>query len=156
LGHLFPYFNAADQAELSRIWGDIHVSADDVFVHVHFVVVFSFFWSFEDEDRGRSSASLDTFAVDSLRQVCYPLGMKTTLSVTEAQRKLLRLVASKETITLRQREETVAFIVPRERMEALLETMEIMANPAAMRAIRRDQCGKGKYLPLSVLDENEG
>ena len=53
-------------------------------------------------------------------------------------------------------EETVAFIVPRERMEALLETMEIMANPAAMRAIRRDQSGKGKYLPLSVLDENEG
>ena len=82
--------------------------------------------------------------------------MKTTLSVTEAQKKLLRLVESNETITLRKREETVAFIVPRERMEALLETMEIMGNPAAMRAIRRDQSGKGKYLPLSVLDENEG
>ena len=79
--------------------------------------------------------------------------MKTTLSVTEAQTKLLRLVESKETITLRQREETVAFIVPRERMEALLETMEIMANPAAMRAIRRVQSGKGKYLPLSALDD---
>ena len=82
--------------------------------------------------------------------------MKTTFSVTEAQTKLLRLVESKETITLRQREETVAFIVPRERMEALLETMEIMGNPAAMRGIRRDRSGKGKYLPLSVLDENEG
>src|SRR5882724_8223779 len=82
--------------------------------------------------------------------------MKTTLSVTEAQTKILRLVESKETITLRQREQTVAFIVPRERMEALLETMEIMANPVAMRAIRRDQSGKGKYLPLSALDENEG
>ena len=82
--------------------------------------------------------------------------MKTRLSVTEAQRTLLRLVESKETITLQKREETVAFIVPRERMEALLETMEVMANPAAMRAIRRDQSGKGKYLPLSVLDENKG
>ena len=82
--------------------------------------------------------------------------MKTTLSVTEAQKKLLRLVDSKETITLRKREETVAFIVPRERMESLLETMEIMSNPAAMRAIRRDQSGKGKYVPLSVLDEDEG
>ena len=68
----------------------------------------------------------------------------------------MQLVALKETITLRQREETVAFLVPRERMEALLETMEVMANPAAMRAIRRDQSGKGKYLPLSVLDEDEG
>ena len=82
--------------------------------------------------------------------------MKTTLSVTEAQRKLLQLVASKETITLQKREETVAFLVPRERMEALLETMEILGNPAAMRAIRRDQSGKGKYLPLSVLDEDAG
>ena len=82
--------------------------------------------------------------------------MKTRLSVTEAQRTLLRLVESKETITLQKREETVAFIVPRERMEALLETMEVMANPTAMRAIRRDQSGKGKYLPLSVLDEDKG
>lgn len=82
--------------------------------------------------------------------------MKTTLSVTEAKTRLLRLVESKETIALRQREETVAFIVPRERMEALLETMEIMADPVAMRAIRRDQSGKGKYVPLSDLDENEG
>ena len=38
-------------------------------------------------------------------------------------------------------------------MEALLETMEILANPEAMRAIRRDQSGKGKHLPLSVLEE---
>ena len=82
--------------------------------------------------------------------------MKTTLSVTEAQRKLLQLVESKKTITLQKREETVAYLVPRERMESLLETMEVMANPAAMRAIRRDQSGKGKYLPLSVLDEGKG
>ena len=76
--------------------------------------------------------------------------------MAEAQAKLPRLVESNETITVRKREETVAFIVPRERMEALLETMEILSNPAAMRAIRRDQSGKGKYLPLSVLDEDEG
>jgi hypothetical protein len=54
---------------------------------------------------------------------------------------------------VRQNHETVAFLVPRDRMEALLETMEIMANPKAMAAIRRDRSGKGKYLPLSVLDE---
>jgi PHD/YefM family antitoxin component YafN of YafNO toxin-antitoxin module len=82
--------------------------------------------------------------------------MKTTFSVAEAQARLPQLVKSRETIALRKREETVAFIVPRARMEALLETMEILANPAAMRAIRRDQSGKGKYLPLTVLDEDEG
>ena len=82
--------------------------------------------------------------------------MKTTLSVSEAQAQLPRLVRAKETITVRRRDETVAFIVPRERMEALLETMEILSNPAALRAIKRDQSGKGKYLPLSVLDEDKG
>ena len=80
--------------------------------------------------------------------------MKTTFSISEAQAQLPRLVRSKETITVRKNDEAVAFIVPRERMEALLETMEILANPAARSAIRRDQSGKGKYLPLSVLDED--
>ena len=96
------------------------------------------------------------FGVAGLGRVGYEADMKATLSVKDARAKLLQLVASKETITLRRREETVAFIVPRERMESLLETMEIMANPAAMRAIRRDRSGKGKYLPLSVINEDEG
>ena len=80
--------------------------------------------------------------------------MKTTFDIAEAQTRLAKLVQTKQTVTLRQDNETVAFLVPRERMEALLETMEIMANPEAMRAIRRDQSGKGKYLLLSVLDED--
>lgn len=29
-----------------------------------------------------------------------------------------------------------------------------MTNPNAMRAIRRDQSGRGKYLPLAGLDED--
>lgn len=80
--------------------------------------------------------------------------MKTTFDIAEAQAQLPKLVRNKQTVSLRQDNETVAFLVPRDRMEALLETMEIMANPDAMRAIRRDQSGKGKYLPLSVLDED--
>ena len=60
-----------------------------------------------------------------------------------------------QAVSLRQNDETVVFLVPRDRMEALLETMEIMANPKAMRAIRRDQSGKGKYLPLSRLDAGQ-
>ena len=80
--------------------------------------------------------------------------MKTTFDLAEAQARLPRLVRFKQTLSLRQNNETVAFLVPRERMEALLETMEILANPQAMRAIRRDQSGKGKYLSLSLLDES--
>ena len=79
--------------------------------------------------------------------------VKTTFKIREAQAKLPKLVHSKQTVSVRSNGQTVAFIVPRERMEALLETMKVLANPQAMRAIRRDQSGKGRYLPLSVLDE---
>ena len=90
-----------------------------------------------------------------MEALLFTMRMKTIFSVAEAQTQLARLVRANETISLRQRDETVAFLVPRERMEVLLETMEILSNPAAMRAIRRDQSGKGKYLPLSALDEDQ-
>jgi antitoxin YefM len=82
--------------------------------------------------------------------------VKTSFSIEEARFRLPKLARGKQTVSLREADETVAFLVPRERMEALLETMEILANPKAMRAIRRDRSGRGKYLPLSVLDENQG
>jgi hypothetical protein len=80
--------------------------------------------------------------------------MKTTFDIAEAQARLPKLVRGKQTLSLREHNQTVAFLVPRERMEALLETMEILANPQAVRAIRRDRFGKGKYLSLSALDED--
>jgi organic hydroperoxide reductase OsmC/OhrA len=85
---------------------------------------------------------------------CYTSTVKTTFDIAEAQARLPKLVRGKQTVSLREADETVAFLVPRDRMEALLETMEILANPDAMKAIRRDQSGKAKYLPLSVLDED--
>jgi hypothetical protein len=39
-------------------------------------------------------------------------------------------------------------------MEALLEQMEILANPQAMKAIQRARRGKAKDYPLSALDED--
>jgi antitoxin YefM len=80
--------------------------------------------------------------------------VKTTFDIVEAQARLPKLVRAKQTLSLRQANETVAFLVPRDRMEALLETMELLANPQARRAIRRDRSGKGRYLPLSALDED--
>lgn len=80
--------------------------------------------------------------------------MKTTFDIAEAQARLPKLLRTKQTVSLQQGKKTVAFLVPRDRMEALLETMEILANPRAVRAIRRDQSGRGKYLPVSVLDED--
>jgi hypothetical protein len=40
-----------------------------------------------------------------------------------------------------------------ERMEAIAETLEIMADPKAMQAIGRARRGQGIYYPVTVLDE---
>jgi antitoxin YefM len=85
--------------------------------------------------------------------------MKTTVTAAEAKSqfsRLLRQVEAGETIAISKRDETVAFLVPRARLEALVETLEIMGNPAALRAIRQHEAGKLSFHPLSVLDEDEG
>jgi hypothetical protein len=38
-------------------------------------------------------------------------------------------------------------------MEAIVETLEIMADPEAMKALRRAREGEGKYYPVAALDE---
>ena len=79
--------------------------------------------------------------------------VKTTLNITDAQAQLPRLLRSKKTVTICRRGETVAFLVSRERMESIFETLEILSNPGAMKAIRRARSGKGKYIPLEQLEK---
>ena len=73
--------------------------------------------------------------------------MKSTYSVTEAQSRLPGLLKASErgaAIAIRRRNETVAYLVSRDRMEAIIETLEILANPDAMKAIRGHRAGKTK------------
>ena len=49
---------------------------------------------------------------------------------------------------------TVAYIISRDRMEAIIETLEIMGNREAMMAISDYQAGKMKMRDVSALDEN--
>jgi antitoxin YefM len=82
--------------------------------------------------------------------------VKTTYSITSAQAKLPKLVreCAKGLITITKRDETVAYVVSRERMEAIIETLEIMGNPKAMKALKDAREGKTKYYPLESLDED--
>ncbi len=85
--------------------------------------------------------------------------MKTTVTAAEAKNqfsRLLRQVEAGETIAISKRDETVAFLIPRTRLEALVESLEILGNPAAMRAIRQHEAGKLSFHPLSALDEDDG
>lgn len=85
--------------------------------------------------------------------------MKTTVTAAEAKAQFTRLlqqVEAGETIAISKHDETVAFLVPRARLEAMIETMEVLSNPAAMQAIRDHEAGKLSFHPLSALDEDEG
>jgi antitoxin (DNA-binding transcriptional repressor) of toxin-antitoxin stability system len=94
-------------------------------------------------------------ALDFRAGTCYVISvMKSTLSVSKAQARFPELLRRKETTPITRSGEVVAFLVPRARMEALLEQMEILANPEAMKAIRLARAGKMKSYPLSALDEN--
>jgi len=45
-------------------------------------------------------------------------------------------------------------------MESIFESLEVLSNPEAMKAVRRARSGKGKYIPLEEvekeLDEDAG
>ncbi|MGH7283520.1 MAG: type II toxin-antitoxin system Phd/YefM family antitoxin [Polyangiaceae bacterium] len=82
--------------------------------------------------------------------------MKSTYSVTEAQSRLPRLLKEVERgapVSIRRRNETIAYVFSRQRMEAIVETLEILGNPEAMRAIQAHRAGKTRFLPLKTLDE---
>ncbi|MEP6604458.1 MAG: type II toxin-antitoxin system Phd/YefM family antitoxin [Spartobacteria bacterium] len=81
--------------------------------------------------------------------------MNSTYSVTEAQTNLPRLLrdASHRSIAIRRHGDVVAYVVSRERMEAIIETLEILGNPEAMKAIRNYERGAIKFRPLSALNE---
>jgi PHD/YefM family antitoxin component YafN of YafNO toxin-antitoxin module len=82
--------------------------------------------------------------------------MKTTYNVARAQANFTRLLkqAEQQPIAITRHDETVAYILSANRMEAIIETLEIMGNPDAMKAIREHQAGKTKFVPLSALDDN--
>ena len=82
--------------------------------------------------------------------------MSSTYSVSQAQSQLPGLIKKAEEgqpIRIRRRDETVAFLISRERMEALVETMEILANPDAMKAVADHRAGRTKFLGLAALDD---
>ncbi len=80
--------------------------------------------------------------------------MKTTYSITEAQAKFPRLVreAADQPVVITRHDEVVGYLLSPERMEGLLETVEILANPTAMKEIRRARKGQGRYRGLAALD----
>jgi prevent-host-death family protein len=82
--------------------------------------------------------------------------MSSTYSVTQAQSRLpslIRQAEAGEPVRIRRHNETVAYLLSKERMEVIVETMEILSNPAAMKAIAANRAGKTRFVALSALDD---
>jgi prevent-host-death family protein len=81
---------------------------------------------------------------------------RSTYSVTEAQSalpRLLREAESGELVGISRRDETVAYLLSRQHLEAIVETMELLANPRARKAIADHRAGRTKLFALSAIDE---
>ena len=82
--------------------------------------------------------------------------MKTTVTTTDAQAnlpRLLRQLPRQKSLTITNHGRIAVFLVSKDRMEAIIETMEVLANPKAMKAIRDFEGGRSEGKDISCLDE---
>ena len=80
--------------------------------------------------------------------------MPSSYTIKSAQRGLSGLIRESQDhpVTLTRQGKAVAVVMSMERMEAISETMEVLADPAAMDAIRRYSCGEARLYGLEALD----
>ncbi|RRJ97505.1 type II toxin-antitoxin system Phd/YefM family antitoxin [Opitutaceae bacterium TAV4] len=80
--------------------------------------------------------------------------MQTTYSVTEAQANLPRIMkqAEDEIVTIERHGKVTAYVLGRERMEAIVETMELLASQDFMRTLKKYRAGTLKMKPLSAAN----
>jgi prevent-host-death family protein len=82
--------------------------------------------------------------------------VQTTYSITKGQSQfpaLVRAAQRRGVAVITKHDAAVAYVVSREKWEGVLETLELLANPAFQRQLRRIAAGKVKYHPLAALPE---
>lgn len=81
--------------------------------------------------------------------------MADSYTIKTAQQKFSAVVeeAGEHPITITKQGRAVAVLISIDRMEAIAETMELLADRKAMAAIRKHRSGKAVYHELSALDE---
>jgi len=78
-----------------------------------------------------------------------------TISELQAQApKCVRRAEKEGALTIARHGRAVAFLVSRDRMEAIIESLEIMSNPKAMKAIRDYEAGKATMKDVSCLNDD--
>jgi len=85
-----------------------------------------------------------------------PFLVKSTYTIKEAQRQIAAVVRSVERgrlATITRHQKPVAYVLSPERLNELLETMEILSDREAMRAIASAEAGRGKVYDAKDLPD---
>lgn len=85
--------------------------------------------------------------------------MKDTCSISDIGRQpaaVIRRAEALGSVTVCRNGRVVGFVVSRDRMEAILETLDVLADPDAMKSIRGHQAGKMRFKDVSCLDAHKG
>ncbi len=82
------------------------------------------------------------------------LPVKRAYTIKEAQRQFAAVVRTAERGALAiitRHDQPVAYVIGAERLAAIAETMELLGNEEAMRAIRAAQAGRGRVRTAASL-----
>jgi len=85
-----------------------------------------------------------------------PSAMKRTYTIKEAQRQIagmVRLVEHGEVATITRHQKPVAYVISPPRLNELLKTMEILADPKAVKAIGEAKAGVGMVYDAKDLPD---
>ncbi len=83
------------------------------------------------------------------------ISMNSTVSISEGQNNFPALVKAAErgrVVTVTRHDDPVACVIGHERLGAIIETLELLANPVAMRAIREHRAGKTEFGSLADIE----
>lgn len=78
---------------------------------------------------------------------------ESTVNVTEAQANLPRLIR-KDSFAISRHGKVVGVYLSKDRIEALIETMELLGDEKFMAAFREYKSGRMKFKDIDELDEN--
>ena len=77
--------------------------------------------------------------------------VESTVNVTQAQQQLPRLI-KRDSFAISRHGKIVGFYLSKDRIEALIETLELMGNPEFLKALKEARSGKTKFYSIEELD----
>jgi prevent-host-death family protein len=80
--------------------------------------------------------------------------MKHSYSIAAGQKHFPKAVAASEAgepVPIERHGETIAYLISKDRFDAMLETMELLSNPDFVSALRKDKAGKTVWKSLKDL-----